>query len=103
MSGRWRSSPIAATPPSRGAAALARRAACDHSTLRSLERRGLVSLEPAAEQAWVDYVYFRDNPAGLHREHWHHSAGCHAWLVVTRNITTHEIVAVEFAEKGGSK
>jgi primosomal protein N' (replication factor Y) len=34
-----------------GAAALARRAACDHSTLRSLERRGLVSLEPAAEPA----------------------------------------------------
>ncbi len=32
------------------------------------------SLEPAAEQAWVDYVYLRDNPAGLHREHWHHSA-----------------------------
>jgi primosomal protein N' (replication factor Y) (superfamily II helicase) len=33
------------------AAALARRAGCDHSTLRSLERRGLVSLEPAAEPA----------------------------------------------------
>ena len=32
------------------------------------------SLEPSAEQAWVDYVYLRDNPAGLHREHWHHSA-----------------------------
>jgi primosomal protein N' (replication factor Y) len=32
-----------------GAAALARRAGCDHSTLRSLERRGLVSLERAAE------------------------------------------------------
>jgi primosomal protein N' (replication factor Y) len=34
-----------------GAAALARRAGCGHSTLRSLERRGLVSLEPAAEPA----------------------------------------------------
>jgi primosomal protein N' (replication factor Y) len=34
-----------------GAATLARRAGCDHSTLRSLERRGLVSLEPAAEPA----------------------------------------------------
>jgi sarcosine oxidase subunit delta len=48
----------------------------------------------------VDYVYFRNNPAGLHEEHWHHSQGCHSWLVVTRNITTHEIVAVEFAGKG---
>jgi primosomal protein N' (replication factor Y) (superfamily II helicase) len=34
-----------------GAVAVARRAGCDHSTLRSLERRGLVSLEAAAEPA----------------------------------------------------
>ena len=33
------------------AAALARRAGCDHSTLRSLERRGLVALERAIEPA----------------------------------------------------
>jgi primosomal protein N' (replication factor Y) (superfamily II helicase) len=32
-----------------GAAALARRAGCDHSTLRSLERRGLLQLEQAME------------------------------------------------------
>jgi methylglutamate dehydrogenase subunit B len=62
-----------------------------------------MSIDPSDTDAWVDYVYFRENPAGLHKEHWHHSAGCHAWLVVTRNITTHEIVAVEFAGKGGSE
>jgi sarcosine oxidase subunit delta len=43
---------------------------------------------------------FPRQSAGVHREHWHHSQGCHAWLVVTRNITTHEIVAVEFAGEG---
>ena len=59
------------------------------------------SLDPSTEQDWVDYVYFRDNPAGLHKEHWHHSGGCHAWLEVTRNITTHEIVSVEMAGEGG--
>jgi primosomal protein N' (replication factor Y) (superfamily II helicase) len=32
-----------------GAASLARRAGCDHSTLRSLERRGLIRLENAVE------------------------------------------------------
>jgi primosomal protein N' (replication factor Y) (superfamily II helicase) len=32
-----------------GAAALARRAGCEHATLRSLERRGLIRLEQAAE------------------------------------------------------
>jgi len=58
------------------------------------------SLEPSTTDAWVDYVYFRDNPAGPHREHWYHSAGCHSWLKVTRDTRTHEIVAVEFAHKG---
>jgi sarcosine oxidase subunit delta len=61
------------------------------------------SLDPAVEQAWVDYVYFRDNPAGLHKEQWHHSGGCHAWLTVTRDVTTHEIVAVEMAGEGSAK
>ncbi|MEM7192835.1 MAG: sarcosine oxidase subunit delta [Pseudomonadota bacterium] len=50
-------------------------------------------------KAWVDYVYLRDNPAGLHKELWQHSGGCHAWLEVTRNTATHEIVAVDYAAK----
>ena len=58
-----------------------------------------LSLDEAAKEAWVDYVYFRDNPAGLHKELWHHSAGCHAWLEVTRNTVTHEIVSVNFPAK----
>jgi sarcosine oxidase subunit delta len=61
------------------------------------------SLDQAAADAWVDYVYLRDNPSGLHKEYWHHSAGCHSWLAVTRNLSTHEIVSVEFAGKGDSQ
>ena len=55
------------------------------------------SLDESATEAWVDYVYFRDNPAGLLREHWYHGAGCHSWLVVTRDTVTHEISAVSLA------
>jgi sarcosine oxidase subunit delta len=51
----------------------------------------------ASSEAWSDYVYLRDNPAGLHRELWYHSAGCHAWLVVTRDLRNHSIAAVELA------
>lgn len=58
------------------------------------------SIELSAKDAWVDYVYLRDNPAGPHKEHWHHSAGCHAWLEVTRDTRTHEILDVKFAGKG---
>ena len=46
---------------------------------------------------FVNYVYLRDNPRGLHRELWYHGAGCHSWLIVTRDTTNHEIRRVEFA------
>lgn len=48
---------------------------------------------------WMDYVYWRANPSGRHREFWYHATGCRAWLVVTRNVTTHEIITVEPAKK----
>ncbi len=48
-------------------------------------------------EAWSSYVYLRDNIAGPTRELWYHTAGCHAWLVVTRNTRDHQIEAVEVA------
>ncbi|MEM9577832.1 MAG: sarcosine oxidase subunit delta [Pseudomonadota bacterium] len=50
-----------------------------------------------AVQAFADYGYLRDNPAGLHRELWFHEGGDRSWLVVTRDTTTHEITQVEMA------
>lgn len=52
---------------------------------------------PTAMSDFVAYAYDRDNVAGVHRELWYHAAGCHLWLVVTRNVVTHEIKSVEFA------
>jgi len=46
-------------------------------------------------QAWLDYVYPRDNPAGPHRELWYHVGACRAWLVVTRDTRTHEILGAQ--------
>ena len=54
-------------------------------------------VRPAATgtmEAYVDYVYLRDNPAGLHRELWYHGLGCRAWLEVTRDVRTHAIDGV---------
>ena len=45
-----------------------------------------------------DYVYLRDDPAGVHRELWFHEYGDRSWLVVTRNTVTHEILEVEMAQ-----
>ncbi|MFN3823393.1 MAG: sarcosine oxidase subunit delta [Pseudorhodobacter sp.] len=47
--------------------------------------------------AFNDYVYLRDNPAGVHRELWFHEQGDRSWLVVTRNTLTHEILGAELA------
>jgi sarcosine oxidase subunit delta len=52
---------------------------------------------PNAERAFHDYVYLRDNPAGPHREFWHHVSGCRSWLIVTRDTRTHEILGAELA------
>ena len=52
----------------------------------------------AGPDAWDDYVHLRENPAGWHKELWQHEAGCGAWLVVERNVSTHEIRSVTLAE-----
>jgi len=47
--------------------------------------------------AFFDYVYMRYNAAGPMKEFWFHAAGCHAWLIVTRDTITHSITEVEAA------
>jgi methylglutamate dehydrogenase subunit B len=54
---------------------------------------------PTAMSDFVAYAYERNNVAGVHRELWYHAAGCHLWLVVTRNVVTHEVKSVETARE----
>ncbi|APG49048.1 sarcosine oxidase subunit delta [Phaeobacter porticola] len=54
-------------------------------------------LSENALKQFHDYLYLRENPAGEHRELWFHEQGDRSWLVVTRNISTHEILKVELA------
>ncbi|WP_420566776.1 sarcosine oxidase subunit delta [Thalassovita sp.] len=62
---------------------------------RLLERPD--GMAPDAAAQFHDYVYLRDNPAGVHRELWFHEQGDRSWLVVTRDTTTHEILGAELA------
>lgn len=52
--------------------------------------------EDAADQ-FYEYLYQRNNIAGVTRELWFHEQGDRSWLVVTRNTLTHEISNVELA------
>ena len=50
-----------------------------------------------ADDAFYNYQYLRDNPAGLHRELWFHEQGDRSWLVVTRDTVTHAVISVALA------
>ncbi|MEQ1654027.1 MAG: sarcosine oxidase subunit delta [Hyphomicrobium sp.] len=52
---------------------------------------------PCAMKDFIAYTYERSNVAGVHRELWYHAAGCHLWLVVTRNVMNHQILGIERA------
>jgi methylglutamate dehydrogenase subunit B len=51
-------------------------------------------LEAENHDAWVDAVYTRNNPKGDHYEFWQHTLACRRWLVVKRNVLTHDILEV---------
>jgi heterotetrameric sarcosine oxidase delta subunit len=46
------------------------------------------------QAAWVEAVYMRDNPPGVHSEFWQHTLACRRWLVVRRDTLSHDILAV---------
>lgn len=46
------------------------------------------------DEAWADYLFYRRNPKGTHRERWVHAAGCRRWFNIARDTVTHRIVAV---------
>ena len=76
---------------------------CGERPLEEYTYRGDASLtrpDNSTDMAeWVDYVFMRDNPKGLHLEHWRHSSGCGAWLVVERDTVSHIIANVQLASE----
>jgi sarcosine oxidase subunit delta len=47
-----------------------------------------------SDEAWADYLFFRDNPQGTHLERWRHTYGCGQWFNVARDTVTHEVLKV---------
>ena len=43
---------------------------------------------------WADYLYFRSNPRGRHREMWVHTAGCRRYFNVVRDTVSYDVLAV---------
>jgi methylglutamate dehydrogenase subunit B len=49
----------------------------------------------------ADYVYFRDNVAGVQREWWYHRVGCGTWFVAERDTRTNEVLRTEIPAPTG--
>ena len=56
--------------------------------------------EQANDEAWGDYVFFRDNPKGWTWEQWSHGAGCHKFIAVKRHNVSNEIAATYTMQDG---
>ncbi len=44
-----------------------------------------------SDAEWADYLFYRRNPRGAHRELWNHAAGCRRWFGVERDTVTYRI------------
>lgn len=47
--------------------------------------------DTCTDKEWGEYLFFRKNPRGLHRELWIHTAGCRKFFNIVRNTQTYEI------------
>ena len=43
-----------------------------------------------SDAEWGDYLFFRKNPRGEHREMWLHSAGCRRYFNAVRDTVTYK-------------
>ena len=46
-----------------------------------------------SDEQWGDYVFFRSNKKGLHRERWLHAYGCRRWFNALRDTSNDLIYA----------
>lgn len=56
----------------------------------------------AGAEAWEEYVFLRENPAGETQDLWYHADGCGAWVVVTRDTVSHAVLATRLAGEAGA-
>ena len=47
----------------------------------------------ASDAEWSDYLYFRGNEKGRHREVWRHVGGCGQCFTLERDTVTHAVLA----------
>jgi sarcosine oxidase subunit delta len=52
----------------------------------------------SSEDDFAGYLYFRENPRGVHFERWRHSFGCGKWFHAARDTRTLEVFGTYSAQ-----
>ena len=68
---------------------------CGLRDVNEFRYQGEVTRRPGPDptlRELTDYVYFRDNVAGVQREWWYHRVGCGLWFVAERDTRTNEVL-----------
>ena len=45
-----------------------------------------------SDEEWGEYLFFRNNPKGIHFERWIHDHGCRRWFNVMRDTVSDKII-----------
>jgi heterotetrameric sarcosine oxidase delta subunit len=78
---------------------------CPHCGPRPVDEYayfGEVTTRPEGESTLrelTEYVYFRDNIAGVQREWWQHRLGCGEWFLAERDTRTNTVEKVMLPER----
>lgn len=54
--------------------------------------------DPDDVRALSEYLYGRDNLAGVQREWWFHQSGCRQWFVAERDVRSNEVASTYWYE-----
>jgi heterotetrameric sarcosine oxidase delta subunit len=61
------------------------------------EYRERPSMESSSDQ-WAEYLYARENTAGISTEWWYHRLGCRRWFLVSRDLRNNVVLGVCWPE-----
>ena len=78
---------------------------CGSRDVNEFRHQGEVTRRPPPDPTLrdlTDYVYFRDNVAGVQREWWYHRAGCGVWFVAERDTRTNDVLRTEIPPPTGT-
>ena len=67
---------------------------CGPRNAQEFRYGGEYNPRPAAtvsDEEWVDYLFMRDNKAGVQKEWWYHRAGCQLWFLAERHTKTNVV------------